>query len=129
MRLEVLRVAHEREELGAGDGELRVEQLAVAAQACDPAFQGEHRASAPEHAAGAAHARGGAHVCEDAVLLHQRRHPVLIDVVADRAHRGEVLNDQRLLARVDAVVFESGIPRLRAGGRIINLGDVREVRP
>lgn len=35
----------------------------------------------------------------------------------------------QMLARVDAVVFESGIPRLRAGGRIINLGDVREVRP
>ena len=34
-----------------------------------------------------------------------------------------------LLARVDAVVFEAGIPRLRAGGRMVNLGDVREVHP
>ncbi|MBM64824.1 MAG: flagellar hook capping protein [Myxococcales bacterium] len=51
--------------------------------------------------------------------------------------RAEGLDDQgrtvaisaQMLARVDAVVFESGIPRLRVGGRIVNLGDVREVRP
>ena len=34
-----------------------------------------------------------------------------------------------MLARVDAVVFEAGIPRLRAGGGMVNLGDVREVHP
>lgn len=35
----------------------------------------------------------------------------------------------QMTARVEAVVFEQGIPRLRVDGRIVDLGDIREVRP